>query len=144
MKPKGSIHQRQIVITEFDLERLQILIEEMQEQPSRDSRYLDELSEELLRAEVVSPQEIPPQVITMNSRVRLQDLDSKAEQEYTLVFPVDADLEQGRISVLAPIGMAMIGYRLGDTITWKVPAGLRRLKVKKILYQPEAAGDFER
>lgn len=143
MKQKGVVQQRQIVITEFDLERLQGLVEEMQDQPSRDNRYLDELSEELLRAEVVSPQDIPPQVITMNSRVRLQDLNTKAGLEYTLVFPADANLEQGRISVLAPVGMAMIGYRLGDTITWKVPAGIKRLKVKKILYQPEAAGDFD-
>lgn len=142
MKTKESVQQRHIAITEFDLERLQELIEEMQDQPSRDSRYLDELSEELVRAEVVAPEEIPPQVITMNSRVRLQDLDSKAEVEYTLVFPADAKLEQGKISVLAPIGMAMIGYRAGDTITWRVPAGIKRLKVKKILYQPEAAGDF--
>lgn len=142
MKKAASVQQRQIVMTEFDLERLQILIEEMQDQPSRDNRYLDELSEELLQAEVVAPQEIPPQVVTMNSKVRLQDLDSKAELEYTLVFPAEANLEQGRISVLAPVGMAMIGYRVGDTITWQVPAGTKRLKVKKILYQPEAAGDF--
>ena len=142
MKKTTTVQHRQIVITEFDLERLQRLIEEMEEFPARDNRYLDELSEELLRAEVVAPEEIPPQVITMNSRVRLQDLDSKAELEYTLVFPPEANLDQGKISVLAPVGMAMIGYREGDTITWKVPAGTRRLKVKKILYQPEAAGDF--
>lgn len=142
MKKTTTAQHRQIVITEFDLERLQELIEEMQDQPSRDNRYLDELSEELLRAEVVTPQEIPPQVVTMNSRVLLQDLDSKGETEYTLVFPAEANLDQGKISVLAPVGMAMIGYRVGDTITWKVPAGTRRLKVKKILYQPEAAGDF--
>jgi regulator of nucleoside diphosphate kinase len=142
MKKTTTVQHRQIVITEFDLERLQRLIEEMEEFPARDNRYLDELSEELLRAEVVAPEEIPPQVITMNSRVRLQDLDSKAELEYTLVFPPEANLDQGKISVLAPVGMAMIGYRVGDTISWKVPAGLKRLKVKKILYQPEAAGDF--
>lgn len=142
MKKTTTVQHRQIVITEFDLERLQSLIEEMEEFPARDNRYLDELSEELLRAEVVAPEEIPPQVITMNSRVRLQDLDSKAELEYTLVFPPEANLDQGKISVLAPVGMAMIGYQVGDTISWKVPAGVKRLKVKKILYQPEAAGDF--
>lgn len=142
MKKTASNQNRQIFITDFDLQRLQELIEEMQEQPSRDTRYLEELGEELVRAEVVSPQEIPPQVVTMNSKVRLQDLDSKTELEYTLVFPADANLDQGKISVLAPVGMAMIGYRAGDTIAWKVPAGIKRLKVKKILYQPEAAGDF--
>lgn len=142
MKKATADQHRQIVITEFDLQRLQGLIEDMEEFPARDNRYLDELSAELLRAEVVAPQEIPPQVITMNSRVRLQDLDSKVEVEYTLVFPPEANLDHGKISVLAPVGMAMIGYRVGDTITWQVPAGTKRLKVKKILYQPEAAGDF--
>ena len=144
MKHAKAGQQRQIVITEFDLERLQVLIETMQDNPTRDTRYLDELNDELLRAEVVAPQEIPPQVITMNSTVRLQDLDSKANVEYTVVFPADANLEQGKISVLAPVGMALIGYRVGDTIVWKVPGGTRRLKVKAILYQPEAAGDFDR
>lgn len=142
---KGMIlRKRQIYVTDFDLQRLQELIEEREGFPTRDDRYLEELSEELLRAEIVSPQEIPPEVITMNSRVRLLDMDTKSEQEYTLVFPGDADIDTGRISVLAPIGMAMIGYRAGDTITWKVPGGTKRLKVRKILYQPEAAGDFHR
>ena len=81
-------------------------------------------------------------MITMNSKVCLQDLDSGEDLVYTLVFHGDADLESGRISVLAPVGTAMIGYRKGDRITWSVPGGLKRLKVKKILYQPEAAGDF--
>ncbi|CAH2031664.1 nucleoside diphosphate kinase regulator [Trichlorobacter ammonificans] len=144
MKKETVAKNRQIYITDFDLQRLQELIEVMAEQPSRDNRYLDELDQELLRAEVVAPRDIPPDVITMNSTVRLLDMDSKGELEYTLVFPPDADLEKGRISVLAPVGMAMIGYRVGDVVSWKVPGGTKRLKIKKILYQPEAAGDFDR
>lgn len=142
MKKEATAQQRQIYITDFDQQRLQGLIETMLDQPSRDSRYLEELEAELLRAEVVSPRDIPADVITMNSRVCLHDLDSKCDLDYTLVFPAEADLESNRISVLAPVGMAMIGYRAGDTIRWKVPAGLKRLKVKKILYQPEASGDY--
>lgn len=144
MKKETVAKNRQIYLTDFDLQRLQELIETMLDQPSRDSRYLDELDQELLRAEVVAPRDIPPDVITMNSTVRLQDMDTKGELEYTLVFPADANLEKGRISVLAPVGMAMIGYRVGDTVSWKVPGGTKRLKIKKILYQPEAAGDFDR
>jgi regulator of nucleoside diphosphate kinase len=139
---KGRSSRRQIFITDFDMQRLEQLIESANDKPSRDSRYLEELAEELLTAEVVDPTGIPPDVITMNSRVCLQDLDSGEDLVYTLVFPGDADLESGRISVLAPVGTAMIGYRKGDRITWTVPGGLKRLKVKKILYQPEAAGDF--
>jgi regulator of nucleoside diphosphate kinase len=57
------------------------------------------------------------------------------------VFPTEADFAEGKISVLAPIGTAILGYKQGDTIEWSVPSGLRRLKVEEILYQPEAAGD---
>lgn len=139
---KERSNRRQIFITDFDMQRLEGLIEGAGAKPSRDSRYLEELAKELLTAEVVDPTGIPPDVITMNSKVCLQDLDSAEDLVYTLVFPSDADLENGRISVLAPIGTAMIGYRKGDRITWPVPGGLKRLKIKKILYQPEAAGDF--
>jgi regulator of nucleoside diphosphate kinase len=79
----------------------------------------------------------------MNSRVLLLDMDSHEEMEYTLVFPQDADPAQGKISVLAPIGTAMLGYREGDVFSWQVPDGMRRLKVQKILFQPEASGNFD-
>jgi regulator of nucleoside diphosphate kinase len=61
---------------------------------------------------------------------------------YSLVFPNEADADEGRISILAPVGTAMIGYRVGDVIEWQVPSGLRRLKVEEIIYQPEASGDY--
>lgn len=133
---------RQIFITDFDLQRLQDLIENASRRPSRDGRHLEELGQELLKAEVVDPTGIPPDVITMNSRVCLSDIVSGEDLVYTLVFPGDADLESGKISVLAPIGTAMIGYRTGDRITWRVPSGIKKLEVKRILYQPEAAGDY--
>lgn len=139
---KENTSNRQIFITEYDMQRLDVLIETEGAKPSRNSRNLEELGEELLRAEVVDPAGIPPDVITMNSKVCLQDMDSGEDLVYTLVFPRDANLESGRISVLAPVGTAMIGYRQGDLITWPVPGGLKKLKVKKILYQPEASGDY--
>ncbi|MDL1898635.1 transcription elongation factor GreAB, partial [Anaerolineae bacterium CFX7] len=95
------------------------------------------------RATVVAPQDIPNDVITMNSVVQLQDIDTKEEEVYTLVFPENADLAKGKISIFAPIGTAMLGYRVGDLFEWKVPAGTRRLRVKKILYQPEGSGNFD-
>ena len=81
--------------------------------------------------------------ITMRSKVRLKDLESRKEMIYSLVFPNEADIDEGRISVLAPVGTAMIGYRVGDIIEWEVPSGLRRLKVEEVLYQPEASGDYQ-
>lgn len=139
---KKSAEERAIFITEFDLTRLEELLDKVSTEESRDSKHLKELEDELLRAEVVEPRDIPADVITMNSQVCLKDLDSGEELLYTLVFPHDARLEDNRISILAPVGTALLGYRVGDTITWKVPGGMRKLKVKKILYQPEAAGDF--
>jgi regulator of nucleoside diphosphate kinase len=76
----------------------------------------------------------------MQSRVRVRDLGSGQDTVYTLVFPREADVNAGRLSVLAPIGTALLGYRQGDEIEWPVPGGLRRLKVMKVLFQPEAAG----
>jgi regulator of nucleoside diphosphate kinase len=138
------MEKRTIYITEADMERLKERLLESETISGRDKEYLAELEQELLRAEIVSAQEIPGDVITMNSSVLLKDLDTNKEFTYTLVFPVDADIGQNKISVLAPIGTALIGYRVGDIITWEVPAGQRRLKVEKVIYQPEAAGDYDR
>ncbi|PKN85007.1 MAG: transcription elongation factor GreAB [Chloroflexi bacterium HGW-Chloroflexi-8] len=131
-----------IYITEFDLHRLQKLIQESQYTNYRKSNYLDTLKKELDRAKIVAPELIPSNIITMNSRVVLQDIETGEEETYTLVFPEDADIELNKVSVLAPIGTGMIGYEVGDVFDWPVPSGFRNLKVMKIIYQPEASGDF--
>lgn len=137
--------KRKIYITEFDMKRLTKLIELLEEDPAtRDKRYMQELDDELRRAKVVNPRSVPGDVVTMNSRVRVTDLDSGAEAVYELVFPGDADPGRNRISILAPVGTALIGFRVGDTVAWEVPSGLKRIKIEEILYQPEAAGDFHR
>lgn len=131
-----------IRVTEFDLERLKKLIADSQRAKYRGSDYLAKLQSELERAEVVKSREVGSNVVTMNSTVVMVDLETGKEETYTLVFPDDADARQGKVSVLAPIGTAMLGYEVGDVFEWEVPAGRRRLQVKKILYQPEAAGDY--
>ena len=100
---------------------------------------IEELEAELNRAIIVDTDKIPPDIVTMNSKVYLRDMDTGKDEFYQLVYPEDADIEQNKISILAPIGTAILGYKVGDVIEWKVPAGVRRLKIKKILYQPEAA-----
>jgi len=131
---------RTIFVTKEDMQRLHDLVASAERISSRDLQHLQVLKEELERAEIVASSEIPADVVTMNSRVRLRDLDSGRESIYALVYPRDADVAQGRISVLAPIGTAIIGYRAGDVIVWAVPAGERRFKLEEVLYQPEAAG----
>jgi regulator of nucleoside diphosphate kinase len=127
-----------IRITEQDYERLSLLIQHSE------SKNADLLEEELARATVVAQREIPEDIVTMNSVVRFKDEESGKESEVTLVFPKDADVTKGHVSILAPVGMALIGLRRGQTIEWPMPNGKRRLKVVDILYQPEAAGDWHR
>lgn len=130
--------KRTIYITKADMTRLRNLIEA--QTGSRDD--LTRLRSELDHARVVEPEEIPGDVITMNSKARLRDLDDQEEMTFTLVFPEHASIDHDRISVVAPIGTAMLGQREGDEFEWEVPAGRVRLKVIKVLYQPEAARQY--
>jgi regulator of nucleoside diphosphate kinase len=135
--------QTNIYITKPDHERLTKLIEIAREREGDANRkYLDSLEEELERAEVVQQNDIPADVITMRSTVRLKDLDTSEEMTHQLTFPTEANFDEGKISVLAPIGTAMIGYRRGDVIEWEVPSGVRRLRVEEVLYQPESKGEY--
>ena len=133
---------RQIVMTQFDKERLDELLAVADASGGRAREDLQDLQAEMARAEIVASEKIPGDVVTMNSQVVLHDLDTSEQLTYTLVFPRDEDVGAGRISVLAPIGTAILGYRAKDTIEWSVPSGTRRIRIEKILYQPEAAGDF--
>ena len=135
---------RIISITEFDKKRLEELIEVAIEFGEHKRADLNGLATEMNRAKVVAPQDVPANVVTMNSKVLLRDVTTKDEITYTLVFPQDANIEKGAISILAPVGTAILGYQEGDQVTWKVPSGERTLEIVKVLYQPEAAGDFDR
>jgi len=132
-----------IYITEPDREKLKDLIRKAYYTEYRGSDYLKSLAGEIDKAKVVDPHKIPPDVITLNSTAQLIDLETNDEMTYTLVFPDDADVAQGKISILAPIGTAMLGYRVGDIFEWETPGGIRKIKVLKILFQPEASGNFE-
>jgi len=127
-----------IYITEADFERLSHLVEGRRSGRGPDPENLDTLERELHRADVVEAEAIPSDVVTMNSEVRLKDLDSGDIKVYRLVFPSQVG-KANSISILAPIGIAMLGYRVGDIFEWRVPKGIRRLKVLDVLYQPEAA-----
>ncbi len=134
--------KRDIYLTELDSKRLRGLISE-QSATGAEKEYMRKLKTELDRATIVTPQQVPPDVITMNSKVRLRELDSGDEMTVELVFPANADVSQDKISVLAPIGTALIGYKVGDKIEWDVPKGKIELVVEEILYQPESEGNYE-
>ncbi|HWR37304.1 MAG TPA: nucleoside diphosphate kinase regulator [Clostridia bacterium] len=130
------MNQRRIVVTERDMEKLQGLIDASRLYGKRDQAHLDQLEQELDRAEVLGRNKVPSQVVTMNSRVRVTDLDSGKEFLYQIVFPRDADISNNKISVLAPIGTALLGYRVGSEIEWNVPGGTRRLRIDAVEKQP--------
>ncbi|MDL1890049.1 nucleoside diphosphate kinase regulator [Nitrospirales bacterium NOB] len=134
---------RDIYITEYDLTRLQGLVAARIHAKSRDRELLEQLQQELDRAHVVTPQEIPHDIVTMNSRVRITDMESGQEQTYTLVFPAESNMAEGKVSVLAPIGTALLDCRAGDTVDWPVPVGLKTVRIREVLYQPEATGRYD-
>ena len=137
------MNNRTIYITADDMDQLRKLLGEEKDRHGYGNgrgEHLKGLEAELNRSIRVTAHKVPPDVITMHTKAHLIDLDTGEELVYTLVFPTEADLKQDKISVLAPIGTAMLGYQVGDMFEWPVPDGVRRLQVKGVLYQPEAAG----
>ena len=133
--------ERSLYINELDHKRLMRLIENALNGVTEQSNSLRSLQVELTRANVVNAEELPRDVVTMRSRVLIMLEDE--EKEITLVYPNEANRSTGKISILSPIGTAIIGYREGDVINWLTPGGLKRIRIKKVLYQPEASGDYE-
>ena len=132
-----------IYVTTQDKQRLEDLLMEVEASDPRKHGDLKALTEELHRAVIVDPKDVFSDVITMNSHAEMRDLESGETVAFTLVFPTEANIDEEKISVLAPIGAGMLGYRVGDDFEWNVPGGLRRMKVTKVHYQPEAAGNFD-
>lgn len=136
------MQERRVFITDTDRDRLEKLLLGARQWSNRDKAHLQALEEELDKAHTVESRDIPGDVVTMRSQVRVKEMEAGTTLDISVVFPSEADSEQGKISVLAPIGTALLGYRVGDILEWKVPGGVRRLKIECILYQPEAAGDY--
>lgn len=128
-------------MSRLDYDRIEALIE------SANDRGVDTsaLEAEITRAEVVEPAQMPGDVISMNSTARFLDENSGEERELTLVYPRDATGEAGRVSILAPVGSALLGLRVGQSIDWPMPGNRTiNLRVLSIKYQPEASGELHR
>ncbi len=124
----------QIYLPQEDLDRLLKLVE----MPGRSEM----LERELVRANVVPREKIPADVVTMNSRVVFENETTGERREVTLVYPGNSDIDAGKISVLVPVGTALLGLRVGQSIDWELPGGdKQRYRIVKVPFQPEAAGE---
>jgi regulator of nucleoside diphosphate kinase len=141
MFARNVIPKRSPVLTDADYDRLKHLVESPRYR-SANAVPLAPLRDGLQRGTVVAPARVPRGVVTMHSRVRVRDTRRKESETYTIVYPEEANFDQGKVSVLAPMATALLGAREGSIVDFRAPGGRRRLKVVKVLYQPEAAGDF--
>jgi regulator of nucleoside diphosphate kinase len=131
---------RRILITDDDALNLREMIDRAHFERNGDGQNAANLEGELRRAKIVPQEQVPGDVVTMNSKVRLRDLDTRECELYRLVYPWNANVDNNRISVLAPVGTAIIGCRVGDVVEWPVPVGVRRLRIEELIYQPEREG----
>ena len=130
-----------ITVSRIDLDRIEALLERL---PAAEADKLQALRAELDRADVVEPADMPPHIVTMNSTVVFEDESDGEKLTLTLVYPAGAGAP-GTVSILAPVGSALLGLARGQQIDWLMPDGRkRRLKVLEITYQPEAAGHLHR
>ena len=128
-----------IIISQQDLQRLETMLDHQ----SKLSPTMQHLEDELARAEVVAPQDVPENVVTMNAHVRITIAPARESTDITLVYPHDFRGEKGQVNVLAPVGAAILGLAEGQEIEWPQPDGhLMKVKIEKVLYQPERAGDY--
>lgn len=131
-----------IIINELDAERIDSLLEKPE---FANLSIADELAAELQRADMRSPETMPADVVTMNSRVKFRDLNSDIQYERTLMYPGNLTDSAREISVMAPVGAALLGVRVGDTIKWALPGGGdTHIEVLELLWQPESAGEYHR
>jgi len=139
LRGRGTAVERCIWIADDDRAKLDTLLRVMAARRDPQTGYRAALAGELRRARVVARSELPPDVVTMNSTVRLRDLETGEEETYTLVYPHEADIGENKLSVLAPVGTALLGYRAEDVVEWPVPAGVRRFRIEEVVAQPDGS-----
>ena len=130
------------LITDIDARRLRALARRLKSAGRARLDHTALLKKRIGADQVVSPEDIPRNVVTMNSRVRLRDIDSGKRLTLTLSDPFDITMFGDRLSVAGPAGMALLGKRVGQIVSWTLGSKVRRLRIEQVIYQPEAAGDY--
>ena len=134
---------KKVTLTKNDYTRIYKAITDAKNSKTINSNEAEKLLSELSKAEIVSSEKIDKDVVTMNSEVKLFFENTQKEQSFKIVYPQDANLKENKISIFSPIATALIGYKIGDEIEWIVPGGMTKIKIIDLIYQPEAAGDFD-
>lgn len=134
---------KKVTLTKNDYTRIYKAITDAKNSKTINSNEAEKLLSELSKAEIVTSEKIDKDVVTMNSEVKLFFENTQKEQSFKIVYPQDANLKENKISIFSPIATALIGYKIGDEIEWIVPGGMTKIKIEDLIYQPEAAGDFD-
>jgi len=134
---------RRLIITKLDSDRLRGRLVNIKEKTGKLNAELEMLLAELDKASIVESTDIPGDIVTMNTRVKVEFSNNTKPMVFQIVYPEKADLKSGRISIFAPVATALIGYKKGDKVKWKVPSGEIIITIREILFQPEAAGEFD-
>lgn len=141
-----EMNNKKIFITDCDQKRLFKLIKDLECYEDCDGEcetFIYNLKFKLKCAAIVTPKSVTPTTVTMNSRVRFENLDTGKQSVYTLVFPDDSEISKNKISIMAPMGIALLGHMIGDIIKCNVPRGVSYLKIIAVEYQPEAVGIYQ-
>lgn len=133
---------KKIILNRLDYARIKKSINVAREYKSITEKEAEELLNELNSAKIVDPEDVPSNVVTMNSIVKISFLNNDKQVQFQIVYPHEANLKNNKISIFSPIATALIGYQTGDEIEWIVPAGLTRIRIDEIIYQPEASGHY--
>jgi regulator of nucleoside diphosphate kinase len=133
---------KKIILNKLDYLRIWKHLKEAKQRRTIEAIEAEKLISELEAATLVEPQEIPADVVTMNSVVKISFEGEGRQQEFKIVYPDEADFRAKKVSIFSPVATALIGFRVGDWVEWMVPGGLKKIRIDGITYQPEAAGDY--
>lgn len=132
-----------IILSRLDFSRIHKSIHDAKRMNTLGAAEAELLLKELDSAEIVEPSEIPHDVVTMNSIVKISFLNSDKTVQFQIVYPGEANIRENKISIFSPVATALIGYKVSNEIEWMVPSGLTKIRIEEIIYQPEAAGDYD-
>ncbi|SNV36158.1 Regulator of nucleoside diphosphate kinase [Chryseobacterium taklimakanense] len=133
----------QIIINKNDYTRIHQSINLTKQNNAIKKDEAEKLMNELKSAKLVEPNDIPEDVVTMNSVVKIHFQNNKQKMQFKIVYPKDANLKENKISIFSAVASALIGYKVGDEIEWLLPSGMTKIVIDEIIYQPEAAGDLD-